>query len=67
MLATLYTMQHYAVDLPTALVCAAIAIVITNYLFKFEKKYYTGEYNSLYFVNIIQNDIKFLKSILKAK
>lgn len=67
MLATLYTMQHYAVDLPTAFICAALAIIITNGLFKFEKKYHTGKSSSLYFINIIQNDIKFLKSLFKAK
>lgn len=65
MLATLYTLQHYAVDLPSGLVCATIAIVLTSYLFKFEKKYYTGKHSSLYFINIIQNDIRFLKNKLK--
>ena len=62
MLSTLYTMQHYAVDLPGGLVCAAMAIIITNRLFKFEKKYYTGKYIPLYFVNVIQADIQSLKA-----
>lgn len=65
-LSTLYTLQHYAVDLPCGFVCAIIAIIITHYIFKFEKKYYTGNYRSLYFVNVVQDDVAFLKATLKT-
>jgi membrane-associated phospholipid phosphatase len=62
MVSTLYTMQHYAIDLPGGLLCAAITLLIPNYLFKFEKKYYTGSYTPLYFVTIVQTDIQALKA-----
>jgi membrane-associated phospholipid phosphatase len=66
-ISTVYTMQHYVIDLPCGLICGAIAIIITNSLFKFEKKYYTGTYIPLYFISIIQADVHYLKTKLIAK
>ncbi|CDZ78982.1 hypothetical protein BN59_03297 [Legionella massiliensis] len=59
--ATLYTVQHYFVDLPPGLVCAIFVIFTTNYLLKLEKKYYVGNYAPLYFIDIIQEDTQRIK------
>lgn len=56
MVSTLYTLQHYFIDLPTGILCAILTIILTNYFFKFEKKYYTGNYNALYFLDVFQQD-----------
>ncbi|MCL9683524.1 phosphatase PAP2 family protein [Legionella maioricensis] len=61
-LSTLYTFQHYAVDLPAGIVCGVLSIIITKSLFKFEKKYYTGNYRLLYFVKALQSDMQSLIS-----
>ena len=61
-LSTLYTFQHYAVDLPAGIVCGILAIILTKLLFRFEKKYYTGNYQHLYFLQVIQADWQYLIS-----
>ncbi len=61
---TLYTFQHYLIDIPTGILCAIITIILTNYLFSYEKKYYIGQHDALYFLDILQSDIKKWASLL---
>lgn len=68
MLSTLYTFQHYFIDLPGGILCAMLTIMLTNYFFKIEKKYYTGNYNALYFLDVFQEDaMKCLRFLLRFK
>ena len=60
--ATLYTIQHYFIDIPSGLACGIIVIMITNYFFSIEKKYYTGHYAAYYFIDTLQEDIRILKN-----
>ncbi len=55
---TIYTFQHYLIDVPAGILCGLITIIFTNYLFNYERKYYTGNYSSLYFLDVLQEDIK---------
>ena len=57
-LSTIYTFQHYVIDIPAGIACAIFTIVLTNYLFKYERKCYIGNYNLLYFLDVFQEDIK---------
>jgi membrane-associated phospholipid phosphatase len=57
-LATLYTLQHYVIDLPFGILFAIITLILTNYLFKKEHAYYTGHYDALYFIDAVQRDIR---------
>jgi hypothetical protein len=67
MISTVYTMQHYVVDLPCGLICAAIAIAISHFIFKFEKKYYVGNYAPFYFITMLQSDFSYVKNKVAAK
>lgn len=49
-LATVYTLQHYALDVPAGIIVGLIALWITKILVDFEKGYFTDKYklHSLY-------------------
>jgi hypothetical protein len=57
MLSTLYTYQHYSVDIPTGIIYAIMTISLTHFLFMLEKKYHGEHAPMFYFVDVFQRDI----------
>jgi membrane-associated phospholipid phosphatase len=59
-IATVYTIQHYAIDPIFGIVTACIAIIAVGSLMRLEKRYYTGKYPEFYVGKALQADIQFL-------
>ncbi|RUR13658.1 phosphatase PAP2 family protein [Legionella sp. km772] len=64
-LSTIYTFQHYLIDIPAGILCAIITLMATSYLLKFEQRYYTGDYRALYFLDVFQEDAKKCLSFIR--
>ena len=54
-LGTMYTMQHYGVDVLSGIILALITIFIVEKLFQFERRYLNDEYKLLSFFDLIKD------------
>lgn len=66
-LSTIYTLQHYAVDILGGFAVGFATIFVTGWLMRYEKKHYKGGYEMFYVIDIMHSDMKKLCALLVQK
>ena len=64
---TVYTIQHYAIDSITGFALGLFCIVLSHFLLKLEKRYYSGLRQTPFVYNSFKNDMRKIFSCIFAK